>query len=163
LQNFEISKSMGVDEKLAKATSLRQNEIYRFMNEYQGSEFKSDLVRFLRDKMKDPQAEANAAQFSSPWFRYFVRFDPGLYLKAVKVPVLALNGTKDLQVTAPENLAGIRKSLPPNRKTEILAMEGMNHLFQTAKTGSVQEYAQIEETISPMVLEKIAAWIKGIF
>lgn len=163
LQNYEISKSMGVDDKLAKASSLRQNEIYKFMNSYQGEDFKKDLITFLQQKMQDPQAENTAAQLSAPWFRYFVKFDPSVYLKQVKVPVLALNGTKDLQVTAPENLAGIQKSLPSHPKTEIIPMVGLNHLFQTAKTGAPTEYAEIEETISPKVLEKIASWINGIF
>ncbi len=113
--------------------------------------------------MRDPQADQKAEQLSAPWFRYFVKFVPSVYLKQVKVPVLALNGTKDLQVTAPENLEGIRKALPGHPKTEIHAMEGLNHLFQSAKTGGVQEYAEIEETISPLVLEKIVTWISGIF
>lgn len=132
------------------------------MNSYKGSDFRADVLKYLKEEMKDPQAETTIKQVESEWFRYFIAFDPTSYLKKVKVPVLALNGTKDVQVTAKENLEGLRASLPKNKKTEILAMEGLNHLFQTAKTGSVMEYGQIEETISPAVLEKIASWIKSL-
>jgi hypothetical protein len=38
-------------------------------------------------------------------------------------------------------------------------LPGLNHLFQTAKTGSSREYAQIEETIAPVALETMANWI----
>lgn len=40
-----------------------------------------------------------------------------------------------------------------------MELPGLNHLFQHCETGAVAEYAQIEETISPEVLEIITAWI----
>ena len=39
----------------------------------------------------------------------------------------------------------------------------MNHLFQTAGTGSPVEYAQIEETMAPEVLDLIGSWIAERF
>ena len=97
----------------------------------------------------------------SPWYRYFVTYDPAPALAQVKVPVLALNGEKDTQVSAKINLPVIRKTLEAsgNKDFEVVEMPGLNHLFQTAKTGGVGEYEQIEETMSPAVLEKIAGWI----
>jgi hypothetical protein len=60
-----------------------------------------------------------------------------------------------------QNLPAIRQALEAggNRHFEIVEMPGLNHLFQTAKTGSPSEYAKIEETIAPAALEKIASWI----
>ncbi len=113
--------------------------------------------------MKDEQITAAVNQFTNPWFRYFLRFDPDVYLSKTKVPVLAINGSLDVQVTSKENLSGIRQSLTKakNRKFETKEFEGLNHLFQTAKTGGVSEYGEIEETIAPQVLEKLAEWIKN--
>jgi fermentation-respiration switch protein FrsA (DUF1100 family) len=75
--------------------------------------------------------------------------------------VLAMNGEKDLQVPAKQNLDAIRAALASagNTRAEIVEMPGLNHLFQTAKTGSPAEYGIIEETIAPAALEKIARWI----
>jgi hypothetical protein len=78
--------------------------------------------------------------------------------------VLALNGTLDLQVLHEQNLNGIATALAAggNRQVRTMALPGLNHLFQTAKTGAVAEYATIEETFAPAVLELITEWINGV-
>jgi uncharacterized protein len=96
----------------------------------------------------------------SPWFRNFARFDPRPTLAKVKVPVLALNGELDVQVDAEQNTVAIEKALRRNRKAEVKRMPGLNHLFQHATTGAVAEYAAIEETIAPEVLDTITTWIQ---
>jgi hypothetical protein len=75
--------------------------------------------------------------------------------------VLALIGEKDTQVSAAQNLPAIRAALQAggNRDFQTIESPGVNHLFQSAKTGAPAEYGQIEETISPKVLDKIASWI----
>ncbi len=102
--------------------------------------------------------------FSSSWGRYFLKFNPDNYISKIKVPLLALNGSLDLNVPSKENLEGIRTSLEKggNKNYEVVEFEGLNHLFQTAKTGSPTEYGTIEETISPKVLEKIGTWVKSL-
>ena len=97
----------------------------------------------------------------SPWFRYFLTYDPATALRKVKCPVLAINGEKDVQVPPKLNLPAIRKALQEggNRHFEIVEFPGLNHLFQHAKTGVVSEYGLIEETFAPEALEKIATWI----
>jgi pimeloyl-ACP methyl ester carboxylesterase len=99
---------------------------------------------------------------TSPWFRYFINFNPEHYLKQINCPVLALNGTKDCQVSAIENLQGIRNSVKEtnNQNVYTYLMPDLNHLFQTCETGSVDEYAKLEETFSLEVLEIIRDWIK---
>ncbi|MDB5123945.1 MAG: hypothetical protein JWP94_2074 [Mucilaginibacter sp.] len=97
----------------------------------------------------------------SPWYRYFIAFNPADYLTKVKCPVLALDGTLDMQVNSDANLAGIKASLEKggNRHFQIVSLPGLNHLFQKATTGSVAEYAQIPETVDPAALQKVSAWI----
>jgi hypothetical protein len=101
----------------------------------------------------------------SPWYRYFLRYDPAPALRATRVPVLALNGSLDLQVPADENLAGIQQALRAagNRDVTVEKLPGLNHLFQTATTGAPSEYGEIEETMAPVVLERVTAWIRARF
>ena len=97
----------------------------------------------------------------SRWFRFFVEYDPKPTLMKVKCPVLAINGELDLQVPPKENLAAIEAALKAggNKNYTIRELPKHNHLFQRAKTGSLLEYAKIEETISPIALETITQWI----
>ena len=97
----------------------------------------------------------------SPWFRFFLSFDPRPTLAKVQCPVLALNGEKDLQVPPKENLEEIAKAIKKGGNTRVTTQQlpGLNHLFQTCKTGSVAEYSQIEETIAPAALKVIGDWV----
>jgi len=123
------------------------------------------LDKELREKMKgevpDAQIGMQISQVTSVWMRYFLTYDPATALRKVKCPVLVLNGSLDKQVLPRQNLPAIRKALGEagNKHFEIDELPGLNHLFQTAKTGSPAEYAQIEETMSPVTLEKISSWI----
>jgi len=94
-----------------------------------------------------------------PWLRYLLRFDPAPYLTQLKVPVLALNGSLDVQVPATENLAAIDSLLAGNPDATIVELPGLNHLFQTAKTGALGEYRDIEQTMAPLALKTISGWI----
>ncbi len=97
----------------------------------------------------------------SPWYRYFLAYDPRPTLEKVKVPVLALNGENDVQISSKENLALISAALKAggNKDYTVKPFPKLNHLFQTSQTGLPGEYGKIEETISPQVLETISDWI----
>jgi pimeloyl-ACP methyl ester carboxylesterase len=99
--------------------------------------------------------------YLSEWFRFFLRYDPRPTLKKVVVPVLAINGEKDLQVAHKENLEGIAAALKEggNKDVTITVMPQLNHLFQTSKTGVPTEYGEIQETISPLALKTMSDWI----
>jgi uncharacterized protein len=123
------------------------------------------LDKTLREKLAGtvPEAQLGVAvhQLTSPWMRFFLSYDPAPTLEKVKCPVLAINGEKDLQVPPKQNLPPIRKALAAsgNKNYEVDELPGLNHLFQTAATGSVSEYAEIEETMSPVAMEKMASWV----
>jgi uncharacterized protein len=97
----------------------------------------------------------------SAWFKSFVKLDPAAYWSKVKAPVLALNGDKDTQVPADENLAAIKSALARagNKDVETQKLAGLNHLFQPATTGLMDEYARIETTIDPKALDALGAWL----
>lgn len=123
------------------------------------------LEKELKARMTGDVPEAQVGlqikQFTSPWFRYFLTYDPATALRKVTCPVLVINGSLDKQVLPSQNLPAIRKALDEagNKHVEIDELPGLNHLFQTAKTGAPSEYAQIEETMSPVALEKVSSWI----
>jgi len=97
----------------------------------------------------------------SPWYRTFITHDPRPALEKVRVPVLVLQGELDTQVRAELNVPAIVKALKKarNRRVQVHRLAGLNHLFQHAKTGMVDEYAAIEETIAPEVLQILSDWI----
>jgi len=99
---------------------------------------------------------------SSPWLNYFLDYDPTADLKAVKCPVMAINGEKDSQVLPELNLMAINEKLPSDKRHLIRRYPGLNHLFQHCNTGAPSEYRSIEETISPEVLSDITTWIKTL-
>jgi pimeloyl-ACP methyl ester carboxylesterase len=109
----------------------------------------------------DEQMGVQAKMIGSRWFRWLLDYDPGATLRKVRCPVLAINGEKDLQVPPKQNLPAISEALKeggnPDYKVEELP--GLNHLFQTARTGALSEYAEIEETMSPVALETVSDWI----
>lgn len=97
----------------------------------------------------------------SKWMCTFIKTNPQDYLSKVTCPVLALNGSKDLQVLPKLNLNGIESALKiaNNKDVTIKELDGLNHLFQTAETGLMNEYGTIEETFSPTALKIIKDWI----
>lgn len=98
----------------------------------------------------------------TPWVLDFIATDMACYLPKIKCPVMAVNGSKDVQVDAHDNLSALRKGLKPNKKNLIKEYEGLNHLFQHCTTGQTTEYRLIEETFAPEVMQDIVDWIKGL-
>lgn len=109
--------------------------------------------------LTDPAVAARVDALTSPWFRFFLTYDPAPALTAVQCPVLAINGEKDTQVAPEQDLAAIKAALAGNPHATTLELPGLNHLFQTAKTGAPTEYGDIEETIAPVALDTVATWI----
>ena len=164
-QNESAGKLAGMSDKDLAEAKIGNQKIYNFIKNYKGNNYETDLKNFMTEKFKgkmtDAEINQTVNQTKKNWFRYFIKFNPDHYLSKIKIPVLALNGSKDFQVPAKDNLAAIKKSLTKagNKNFEIAEMEGLNHLFQECKTGAFSEYADIEQTISPKVLEKMSSWI----
>jgi fermentation-respiration switch protein FrsA (DUF1100 family) len=161
-QTLLISEASGESHADAEKGAADERKVLTLVEQEKDDDA---LTKKLREELtgKVPEATLNAEikALISPWFRYFIQFDPANVLRKVTCPVLALIGSKDLQVPAAQNLPAIRKALEAagNKNFEADELPGLNHLFQTAKTGTPSEYGDIEETMSPIALEKIAAWI----
>ncbi|MGH9415804.1 MAG: alpha/beta hydrolase family protein [Terriglobales bacterium] len=110
---------------------------------------------------KIPQGnyQSQMAALASPWYHEFLSLDPTPYLQKLRCPVLAMIGSKDVQVPAATNLPKLRLALAQDARAEVVEMPGLNHLFQPASTGLPNEYATIPTTIAPAALERITAFI----
>jgi uncharacterized protein len=115
--------------------------------------------------LSDAALQAQVGAVNSRWMRFFLSYDPIPTLEQVKVPVLALDGSKDLQVPPREDLDSIAAALHRggNRDVTTELLPGLNHLFQHATTGLPAEYAQIEETFAPEAMAIVGDWILARF
>ncbi len=161
-QGMLISQAGGMSREQAEKNATEEREILALVKQEKSN---AVLEKKLRERLagKVPQAQIGMQikVMSAPWFRYFIAYDPAIALKQVTCPVLAINGEKDLQAPPKQNVPAIRNALEAagNKHFEVEELPGLNHLFQTAKTGAPSEYGQIEETMSPVALERIARWV----
>ena len=126
-----------------------------------GTPFPSADGTDLPDALKQ-NYQAVLQQLQTPYMRYFVTMDMRPLLGRITCPVLALNGSKDMQVEPESNLGALRSGLPEGTPAQIDCIEGLNHLFQHCTTGAVSEYKEIEETFAPEVLKMVSDWIRAV-
>ena len=176
LQGRAIAIAMGASEDAAATGTKNQRVLLEAVAQSSDSVDAAGRLVKAKDSIlaavpSDRRATAEAqidqgiTELLSPWFRYFVRYDPRPALRRVHVPVLALGGSLDLQVPAREDLAAIDTALRAggNRDYRVEELPKLNHLFQTATTGAPSEYATIEQTVAPAALDAIATWINAHF
>ncbi|WP_345071550.1 hypothetical protein [Hymenobacter fastidiosus] len=109
--------------------------------------------------MDNATALASAAELTTPWYRYFVGFNPQPELAKVRCPVLALNGTKDLQAAAEVNLPALDKALKGNRNVTVGKLADVNHLFQADPSEWPLVDGQQPPIFSPVAQDVICEWI----
>jgi len=157
-----IAEASGAPSDQVAAMTTRQREVLTILKSEPDAAAREQKVRAkLAGAVPDAQLAAQLKMMESPWFRYFLQYNPADALRRVKCPVLAIDGDKDTQVSAQRNLPAIREALlaAGNAHVEMVDFPELNHLFQTAKSGAPSEYGAIEETFSPVALNKISGWI----
>ena len=174
LQSALISKAGGATEETVAANRKTQEQMFAIAKTEKNPATAKQRMRALIDKLwmeyteeqraaiksKDPlYAQVNAVV--SPWMVTFLTYDPVPALQKVTCPVLALNGSRDLQVPPKEDLSRIEAALKVAGNTDytIKELPNLNHLFQTCTTGSPAEYGNIEETMAPIALQTVGDWI----
>ena len=176
LQQELIGSASGISEVDLKKSKIANTEVFGMVKKATNSDqMKKDITELItksikadsKDKIPDGITESDfidmqVSQITSPWMQFFIKYNPALALEKVKCPVLALNGDKDMQVPSKVNLDAIKKALTKggNKKVTIKELPNLNHLFQECKTGSPQEYSEIEQTFSPLALTEILNWIQ---
>ncbi|HTK31395.1 MAG TPA: alpha/beta fold hydrolase [Candidatus Saccharimonadaceae bacterium] len=174
-QNAALMRASGAsDSAIAGARAINRLLFDAVLRAHSTAEARAALDSTLKasyarlDPVTRRQLEAKggglAAEFdviSTPWFRHFLAADPSGFLKDVRCPVLALGGSKDLQVPARENLAAIRSALARggNARAKTVELPGLNHLFQNCRSGLPMEYGQIDETFAPAALDTLETWL----
>ncbi|MGK8523532.1 alpha/beta hydrolase family protein [Nocardia asteroides] len=107
-------------------------------------------------RVPDDQA---AAQIT-PYLAALVGYDPAPALAALRVPVLAFFGGKDLQVPPAQSEQPMRDHLAADPDATVHVFPGLNHLMQPTQTGRPSEYSAIETTIAPEVLDYVTGWLR---
>ena len=175
LQTELIMKAEGSKEGEIKKAVEQNKRIYKVITDEADSTimykkllalYDEDISKMGDDEKKKPENSKESFDRSiktllSPWFRFFIKYNPQPTIEQVTVPVLALNGEKDLQVPPFQNLPEIEKALKAggNKNFKTIELPGLNHLFQPAKTGGVSEYGKIETTFSEDALKIMKDWI----
>jgi fermentation-respiration switch protein FrsA (DUF1100 family) len=124
----------------------------------------SEYTQEQREAMgvNEGQMKGQLQMVQSKWFRELLATDPQPTLEKVKVPVLAINGKKDIQVAWEENLNAIEAALKKggNTNVQIRAFDDLNHLFQKCNTGAMTEYGMIDETFNQAALDEVSTWVR---
>ncbi len=175
LQQALIAQAEGMNLTLLKENQQLNRELFQMVNLYEDEKILNAAVdAYFEQHPLNTELLAETGQTSTefqqalrnqllnPWMRYFLRLDPQIALKKVTCPVLAINGSKDLQVPAAQNIPAIKTAIESNgnKQVSVEMLPNLNHLFQTCTTGSLSEYATIEETFSPVALKVIEKWLK---
>jgi len=154
------------DEQIAKTREFNKQVYALVRQEGDPAKLQTKLNQLVESSgmgaaLLPADLQSQVRLMTSPWFRFFLDYDPVPVLQKTLCPVLALNGEKDLQIASKQNLEQIRKAFQQGGNTDFQTTElaGLNHLFQHGPTGSPTEYGGIEETIAPEALNSISDWV----
>ena len=176
LQASALARAMGIPEKDIEKSQGANERLYAIaMKDEDPAAIKAEAKRAYLDYLAsdtalteadraagEKGADSVAESLVLPWTRCFLSLDPAPYLAALDIPVLALGGTKDLQVPVDADFAALRSSIGAGASLSVLRLDGLNHLFQHCATGLPGEYGAIEETFAPEALEAIGDWIESL-
>jgi len=160
-QGIDTIRAAGGTEEQVKRQAEMQGKLFAI---FRNAKTRAEAEQQTRELL-GPAAEAQIAAMESATFHDLLAFDPGPILRKLSCSVLALNGSKDTQVSARHNLTAIAAALAESSSKDwtVAELAGLNHLFQTANTGGIQEYSMIEETISPQALRTVGDWLAARF
>ncbi|PQV48280.1 hypothetical protein CLV33_105130 [Jejuia pallidilutea] len=177
-QSRKMMELRGVQKMMIDENEKLTTIIYDVIKRYKNTDtIKSKIAKGLNNfKAQNPMSIVSPSitpilieqQFKileSKWLLEFIKIDPKEYLEKTTCSILVLNGSKDVQVLPEVNLPEIQKALATSGNTDVTIkeLENLNHLFQTAETGNLDEYKTIEETFAPSALKLIADWINERF
>jgi pimeloyl-ACP methyl ester carboxylesterase len=162
-----IPEQIGLEDRaegMAAETVARRVRVQEAMIKLVRTEPTDRAAPAIRDMLmasgsSEIAADRRAALMTSVWGRFFIDYDPVNALRKIHAPVLVIDGDKDVQAPARENLKIIKAALAGHPDVQVMELPDLNHVLQTARTGSAIEYAEIEETIAPAALDLIGDWV----
>lgn len=173
MQNQRLMESQGISGGMLKTLVKQKEKLFDLVSgqsEASKQELEKAILKYYEDLnggaelSENEQIKRAVQQLSSPWMRYFLTYDPAPALRQLNCPVLTLNGDKDLQVDAEQNLPAIEAALEAggNQQFTLRRFPDLNHLLQKAETGMIDEYGTIEQTVNPAVLNLVTDWIQEV-
>lgn len=169
-QTRALARFQGVsDEIYAKAEIVQQRMMEVAASDLSDADAETRLreiltVEVMADLGESPEMRDRViATTLRPWNRWFLRHDPQPWLSTMTTPLLAVGGSLDVQVSSQVNLPAIERATQEHPDATVMMLDGLNHMFQTAETGSMMEYAQIEETFDPEAMRVVSDWINARF
>jgi uncharacterized protein len=140
-------------EQLTYDTTLEQWDL---LSEEEQAGLGGDAEAYARQA-----TDSFMAGYAAEWFATLLEYDPGEDWARTTVPVLAIFGGKDTQVSAAQNLPAMESALvaADNQDFEIVTLPEANHLFQTADTGGLEEYGTLPPAFTPDLLPTISDWL----
>lgn len=175
-QQYLIPKKSGASEELALWNKGVYEGACGILKKYKGDKRTKKLDDFLNNEYDNAPTEFKESStllsfklaiqllLNNDWGSEFIQFKTKDYLKKIEVPILVINGSEDIQVPAKQSQEGFRNYFSKASKSQsrIILMEGLNHLFQTCKSCTVDEYGEIEETFSENALQEMILWINTV-
>lgn len=174
-QGYLIGKVQGLDDEILRKNRIAQEVMFDIVKKHYGDtpKIKEELTTYLKNSLdqnpemipkgstKEDFMKREINTLSSDWFQYLIVTDPRPTLEKVSCPVLAINGSLDLQVPSKKNLENIESAVKKGGNIDVTTIEfpNLNHLFQSTTTGNPAEYGQLEETFSPDALKVLSDWI----
>ena len=166
-RGFPVQDEIAYDVAIRKAINIASSnkdltEIKKELSVHYNEAIKPMLKPLINSDAKIEEIINNLIELrTTPWNRFFYNYNPANELEKISCPILVLNGSKDQQVEPKVNQQGIREALSKghNKDFTINELPNLNHLFQECKTGEMDEYSSIEQTIAPFALQQISAWI----
>jgi len=173
-QQYDIPIASGMTEEEAKWNArlfeeainiVLKKETVSFLKDYElwlSTVWGNIPSSFKEDKTMNDMATEMSAFINSDWAKEFLSYQAADYLKTVDLPMLIINGKKDIQVRWEENQLGFKQSMNPNTlaHSTFKAYDDLNHLLQPCIKCNISEYATIETSMSPIVMSDILTWIK---
>ena len=175
-QQYDIPIASGMSEEEAKwnarlfeeaATIVLKKETVSFLKDYEnwlGTVWEKLPSSFKEDKSMNDMATEMSVFINSDWAKEFLNYQAADYLKQVVLPMLILNGKKDIQVRWDESQFGFKQHMTTGslERSKFIAYEDLNHLLQPCIKCDIIEYASIETSMSPLVMADILTWINTL-
>lgn len=166
-QTYLIGKGANLTSQQLEQNKQINTALYQIILNENWNDFNESAIKVIT-KYKELDTSAATANTDDliqkivpkniKWFKTFLEINPSFYYNKLKIPVLAINGENDIQVSFSQNLPALQATFK-NKKSKTISYPHLNHLFQTSRTQTIAEYNEIEETIAPIVLADIITWL----
>ncbi len=158
-----LSGSISSGEEVMRWQSERIAASMRWFERWRVGRFlrEQERVRRLLLDSEGDVASIDGNELPARWFREFMAYDPARDLPAIRCPVLAVTGRKDLQVDA-DDVERMRELVTAPFEGETPAE--LTHVLRTqhGRHGLDTYAAQLTAPMDADLVERIASWARSV-